>query len=248
MTDISPLTADPTSASGPRPRRLGSRIGWGWIAFSALTIVVMAVTPYFTSSLRELAAAGTGIAATYIDQPPVILFAFYAHITLGGIALLLGPLQFARGLRERFTRAHRALGTVSIVAIIGAAAAGLVIAPVTSAGPIGTVGFGMLALLWATFALLGLRAILRRDVPAHRAWMTRAFALTYAAVTLRLWIPILMIAFLATGTEPADAFAHAYVIVPFLAWVPNLLVAEWIVRRRRSATRSDARAVSPVSP
>jgi len=232
MTTTTRLDTSPTPPTRSRPSRLGSRIGWGWIAVSAVTVAIMAVTPYLTTSLRGLSSAESGIAATYVDQPLPIVIAFYAHIVLGGVALVLGPLQFARGLRERFTRVHRALGAISIVAIVGAAAAGLVIAPVTSAGLVGTLGFGILAILWGTFALLGLRAILRRDLRAHRAWMTRTFALTYAAVTLRLWIPILMMAFIATGSAPDAAFASAYVIVPFLAWVPNLLVAEWLVRRR----------------
>lgn len=215
------------------PRRVASRFGWGWIAFSAVTVVIMAVTPYLSGALRDLAADGVGIAATYADQPLPIVFAFYVHISFGAVALLLGPLQFARGLRERFPRVHRAFGSISVGAIVIAALAGLVISPLTSAGLIGTVGFATLAVLWATFALLGLRAILRRDVRQHREWMTRTFALTYAAVTLRLWIPILMAVFVLLGNEPDVAFAQAYAIVPFLCWVPNLFVAEWIVQATR---------------
>ena len=212
--------------------RVASRIGWGWITFSAVTIVVMVLLPYLTTSLRELADMNAGIASTYADQPLPIVLTFYAHVGFGALALLIGPLQFARGLRERFPRVHRALGSISVGAIILAAVAGLVISPLTRAGIVGTLGFGMLAVLWASFALLGLRAILRRDVQAHRAWMTRAFALTYAAVTLRLWIPILMMGFIASGTDPGAAFTAAYAIVPFLCWIPNLILAEWLVRRR----------------
>ncbi|MDZ4044616.1 MAG: DUF2306 domain-containing protein [Rhodoglobus sp.] len=236
MTTTAPARP-PVQPSTTRPRRLASRIGWGWLVLSAATVVIMVLAPYLTTSLRDLADADTSIAATYVDQPVPILIAFYAHIAFGAVALLIGPLQFARGLRERFPRAHRALGSTSVVAIIIASLAGLVISPLTSAGLIGTVGFGILAVLWASFALLGLRAILRRDLRGHRAWMTRTFALTYAAVTLRLWIPILMMVFIATGTDPDEAFAAAYVIVPFLSWVPNLIFAEWLNRYRARATR-----------
>lgn len=227
-------TTSPSSLATPpaRPKRIvATRIGWGWVAFSAITVVIVALAPYLTSSLRELADADASIAATYADQPLPILIAFYSHIGFGAVALLIGPLQFARGLRVRFPLLHRVLGSISIVAIVIAAIGGVVISPLTSAGLVGTLGFGVLGILWATFALLGLRALLRRDIQAHRAWMTRAFALTFAAVTLRLWIPILMIAFAATGSDPDQAFASAYVIVPFLCWVPNLIFAEWLVRR-----------------
>lgn len=225
----------------PSPNRtvapLGRRIAWGWILFSAVTVAIVAVGPYLTTSLRELAATGAGLGGAYADQPLAITIAFYIHVVFGGIALIAGPLQFARGMRERAPRFHRWVGRVSIGAILIAAVAGLVIAPVNSAGFVGVLGFGALALLWGGFAVLGYRAIRRRDIHAHREWMTRTFALTYAAVTLRLWIPVLMMLFIATGTPPDNAFASAYVFVPFLSWVPNLLFAEWLIRRSRAATR-----------
>ena len=49
-------------------------------------------------------------------------------------------------------------------------------------------------------------------------------ALTYAAVTLRLWLGVLV--------PLTGEFRTAYVFVPFLAWVPNLVVAELILRRQ----------------
>jgi len=48
-------------------------------------------------------------------------------------------------------------------------------------------------------------------------------ALTFAAVTLRLYLPVL------GGTL---GFETGYPIVAWLCWVPNLIVAEWILRRR----------------
>jgi hypothetical protein len=69
--------------------------------------------------------------------------------------------------------------------------------------------------------------------------MIRAFALTYAAVTLRLWLGVLIAVQVGlAGVADGTAFDRAYLVVPFLAWVPNLLVAEryLAVRRRHAAT------------
>ena len=64
--------------------------------------------------------------------------------------------------------------------------------------------------------------------------MMRNFALTYAAVTLRMWIGVLItVQALPGGEFDFDAaFANAYAVVPFLSWLPNLLMAEWLIRRR----------------
>lgn len=61
----------------------------------------------------------------------------------------------------------------------------------------------------------------------HRAWMIRSFALTFAAVTLRLYLPLA--ALLSIN------FIDAYRAISFLAWVPNLAVVELYLRHRKSS-------------
>jgi hypothetical protein len=78
---------------------------------------------------------------------------------------------------------------------------------------------------------MALRAILRGRIEEHRHWMMRNFSLTFAAVTLRLWIPILIVAQLPSGIDAEVAFNQAYQTVPWLSWVPNLIVAEMLIQR-----------------
>ncbi len=153
---------------------------------------MFAPLPYLLNSMQDIATNGGEIAANYAPRPGWLHAVFTAHIVFGGLALLLSPVQLAARVRARIPRLHRVVGRVVLTSIVVAGAAGLVLATVNAAGPIGTAGFGALALLWVTFALLGLRAILRRDVVSHRRWMLRAFAMTYAAVTLRLWLLVLI--------------------------------------------------------
>ncbi|MUN07969.1 DUF2306 domain-containing protein [Agromyces luteolus] len=226
----------PAHPERDRPH-LGTRIGWTWILLSSLGIAAFAVVPYLTSSLPALAESGAGgLADHYAAQPAFVLVAFYVHIVAGGIALVASPFQFWRGLRDRAPRVHRWTGRVALVAIAIAGLAGLALAPFSAAGLVGTFGFGTLAVLWVVSGWRGYRAIRTGDVPSHRAWMMRTFALTYAAVTLRIWLPLLMFAQVpfagAAGFDADAAFANAYAVVPFLCWLPNLLVAEWLIRRR----------------
>lgn len=203
---------------------------------SSLGIAAFAVVPYLTAPLRALAESPSGgLAGNYAEQPWPIQLAFYTHIVAGGLALVVGPSQFWKGLRTRHPLVHRTLGRTYLVAVAIGAVAGLAIAPVNDAGIVGMFGFGGLAVLWFATGFAGYRAIRRGDVPSHRAWMMRNFALTYAAVMLRIWLPLLIVVQLpfTTGAVDFDAvFANAYAAVPFLCWVPNLVVAEWLVARR----------------
>ena len=62
-----------------------------------------------------------------------------------------------------------------------------------------------------------------RRFDEHRRWMIRSFALTFAAVTLRLQIPVSQI----LGYD----FMESYRIIAWSAWVPNLILAEMYLRR-----------------
>ncbi|WP_106396814.1 DUF2306 domain-containing protein [Actinocorallia populi] len=215
----------------PHVPRTGSRTaGLWWLALSAAALAVFAPLPYLTAPLDELAAADSGLAADYAGRAPWLRAVFYVHVVGGGLALLLSPLQLSSRLRARTPKVHRACGRIVLSAIVLAGFAGLLMAPFNLAGPVGTAGFGSLALLWVGFAAAAYVTIRRRDVAAHRRWAVRLFALTYAGVTLRLWLIVLMA--LQPGTGPEAAFDRAYLLVPFLCWVPNLLVAERFHVRR----------------
>lgn len=228
---IQPVRTAPTVA---RPGGVRSRIGWTFVLLTALAIVAFSAAPYFTASLRELAGDEVGLAPTYAETHPFVQGALYVHIVGGAVALVVGPLQFWRGLRNRIPRVHRWFGRVYLVAVAVGAVGGLIIAPSSPAGYVGFFGFGALAVLWLITGWRAYRAIRRRDVPSHQAWMIRNYALTYSGVMLRIWLPLLLLAPLALGLpwEFEPAFANAYAAVPFLCWLPNLVFAEWLIRRR----------------
>jgi hypothetical protein len=143
------------------------------------------------------------------------------HAGLAATALIIGPLQFFGWIRLRHARWHRRIGTAYVVCCLGGGAAGLVLALGTTAGPIATAGFGGLALAWMGVTGNAWRLAKDRDFVAHRRWMIRSYALTFAAVTLRLYLPIAAIAHLD--------FQASYRAISFLCWVPNLIVIElWL--------------------
>jgi hypothetical protein len=89
----------------------------------------------------------------------------------------------------------------------------------------------------AASLLLGVTAIRRRDIAAHRAWMIRVYAIALAAGT-QTFTQGIAGAIVGTGELRMDLAKGA-------GWVINLAVAEWAIRRsasrrnhhhRRSAT------------
>jgi uncharacterized membrane protein len=159
------------------------------------------------------------LAASFLARP----WGIYPHVLFGAIALGLGALQFNRWLTIRHRAVHRALGTVYVIAATAVGTAGLYMSVYSFGGVVTHLGFGALAvlLLWTTTrAYLAAR---QRAIAAHRRWMLSSYALIFGAVTLRIELPLLIMAF--------GDFTPAYQVVSWLSWVPNLLWAQWYARR-----------------
>jgi uncharacterized membrane protein len=148
----------------------------------------------------------------------------FIHVAGAMTALVLGSLQFLPALRRGAGPPHRWIGRTYVAGCLVGGAAGLILAPGSSAGPIATAGFGSLAVIWIAVNLLGWRAAVQGRFAEHRRWMIRSWALTLAAVTLRLYLPLVMALDLP--------FLPWYRAISFLAWVPNLIAAELWLRRK----------------
>jgi len=201
----------------------------------------MRIAGFVVLSLLSLGVSGYAIVA-YGFLPfgvalhPEIRKAFEAersivctHAFAAAFALALGPLQFVRGLRARRPGVHRWTGRLYLgVGVLVGGLSGLAMAFRAYGGIPGRLGFGALAAAWLFTGLLGLRAIRAGEVGAHRRWMVRNFALTFAAVTLRLWVPLSVVA--------GVPFDLAYPVIAWLCWVPNLVLAELFLLRPRAST------------
>ena len=145
----------------------------------------------------------------------------YTHAFASIVALTLGPFQFSTRLRQKNTNVHRWLGrTYLTVGVLLGGLSGLYLSQYAFGGSVAQLGFAALAVLWLYTGLRAYLAVRRGAIAEHRKWMVRNFSLTFAAVTLRLYLPASM----AAGVE----FSLAYSIIAWLCWVPNLALAEWL--------------------
>ncbi len=208
------------TAAASRGRRAG------WLAMTVLATTIALISSRYLTLDPE----------TFLSQQKMVYLAnlgpLVLHIGGGVLALALGPWQFVSRLRTRRPAVHRFIGRVYLVSVLAAGVGGLLLAPKALAGPIAPLGFGTLAVLLLLTSVAGYVTIRRRLVARHRAWMTRSYALIFAAVTFRLWIGGLS----AAGLP----FDLVYGSGAWTSWMINLLVAELLIVRARNRI-----AVSP---
>ena len=197
-------------------KKIIDRLGWGTMLVLAAIVSVYAFTFLFLD-LGE----SSEVKARFLEIP----LAGYAHVFGGGIALLLGPFVLSTKFRKRNLNLHRWMGRVYLVCVLASGIAGLFLSSLTMGGPPAQIGFAMLAVLWLYSGLMAYIRILQKRKPLHKMWVYRNYALTLAAVSLRLGLPAMM----ANGFD----FETAYQVIAWMCWVPNLVIVEWWFLRRK---------------
>ncbi|BCD95993.1 DUF2306 domain-containing protein [Marinagarivorans cellulosilyticus] len=152
------------------------------------------------------------------------------HIVCGTIFNLIAPFQFAGIIRRRYPLWHRWAGRVLILCAFGAGASSLWMNHFYPAFG-GTMKYlGILAhnIVLLGSLILSVKAILRRDIARHRAWMMRAVAAMLSPATQRLLIiPWVGITGILNDT-----------IIAAVIWgglAVNLVVVEWFLRHKQNA-------------
>ncbi len=155
---------------------------------------------------------------------PVVL-----HIFSVGLYCYLGAFQFLPSIRRHSPTLHRYNGRLMVVLGIVSALSGLWMTHFYSF-PYGLQGdllYSVRILVGSSmvvFVVLGIAAILRRDIVRHSSWMIRAYAIGQGANTQGLLLgPISII------SEEPSGFTRD--ILMTFAWIINISVAEWIIHK-----------------
>ena len=193
---------------------------WGWVVLSVFSVVIAIASMRYVIGVGPVAEV---IPLNKFKDPWIILHAGFASL-----ALLIGPFQFIQKIRSRFPMLHRWLGRVYVLSCTAGGVAGIMLALGASTGLISTFGFGLLGVFWIGCTSMAWRCAINRQFAEHQKWMIRSFALTLSAVTLRLYLPSVLL-------FPYDDFPIIYRAISFLCWVPNLLIAEWYLAHKKHA-------------
>jgi uncharacterized membrane protein len=218
------------------PNRTAPRFLWFAVIFLAFIGIAM-VTRRSVVLLKPGALTAKNNPAAELDR------AFdnrrtltFAHILPAVLFMVLGPLQFVRGLRTKHPQLHRWSGRIFLTASLVVGITGLALA---FGKTIGGVDEKAAITLFGSFFLIalakGLWHAMRREFAQHREWMIRGFAIGLAVATIR---PI-MATFFAVAVlhghrpEPHDFFGTAF----WIGFTLQMVAAEiWINYTRPSAT------------
>ena len=198
-----------------------------WLVPAAL--IALSAVPVAAGAVRLVGLAGgaeiTPENARFFAAPlPVVL-----HILSVSVYCVLGAFQFSPGIRRRRHGWHRGAGRLLVPLGLVAALSGLWLTqfypPVDHDGPLLYVIRLVAGSAMVLFICLGFAAIRRQDIPRHRAWMMRGYALGLGAGTQGFThLPY----FLFEGIQGELSRA----LLMGAGWAINLAVAEWLIRRR----------------
>ena len=209
--------------------RVMHRTAWVFVTIGALLMFLLAAR-YFFLDLDAAAAdpEETILRELYLERP----VGLYIHAFAIMFPLIIGPVQFflrrltPEARRAKYLPLHRWLGRIYVTGALIGGLAGLYLAIYAFGGFVSALGFGLLAVLMLTSTSIAYLRIRAGNEFSHKEWMTRSYALIFAAVTLRLMLVIYQ------GGFGIDAMA-AYQATAWSSWLPNLIVAEIINIRRR---------------
>jgi len=153
------------------------------------------------------------------------------HISVGTIALLIGPFQFIPSLRRKHVTVHRLMGKIYLTAVFIGSITGAYLAffdgIVRRKDFMFGTGLLSLALAWFITAVMAFWAIKKRNFVQHREWMVRCYVVTFAFVNYRILYYLF---------DYIDGFNFKENLSGFCAWacwsVP-LLITELILQSKK---------------
>lgn len=115
-----------------------------------------------------------------------------SHMIAAVPCIILGPLLFYRGLLKANPKLHRKLGTFYVYGVFYSAITVIPLA-MSKANPIPQTGFTVMAVIWFTVTWFGFMAARNKNFIAHRRWMMRSYAMSFAFIHVNVtyhWIGI----------------------------------------------------------
>ena len=152
-------------------------------------------------------------------------FWIFTHVSMGIVALLVGPVQFWLGWKAKFI-SHKRLGIVYLISIGISSVTSFYLALTTTVSWIFGLGLGGLGIAWLLTTGMAFLAIKKHKLALHREWMTRSYIVTMGFVFFRLFVGITNALEIGTLFERLEAAS-------WFCWAFPLLFGEIIIQRKK---------------
>lgn len=239
MSDLTAGEATPSQTQGatdfsaapmPAIRKTLEVVGWVLVALLVLTglSAIFGRTDFMIGAFSEPIANPEEVFNAFDIRYYTNAMATVLHLGPGFFVMVLGPLQFMRGVRKKHIKLHRISGRIFVLCGVIGAFSGIAIGVFDPFMGVGDQGFNesMATAFFSLFILfslvMALVRIKQRNFGQHREWMIRAFALMLAIATERLMLTGLMS---STDIGIGVLFGTTF----WMAGVMNITAAElWI--------------------
>jgi hypothetical protein len=153
-------------------------------------VIIIALTRYFMSGADHFLELTPEALGKYFSVKWIVI----AHITAGGGALILGPMQFWGKFRVRYTKLHRWMGVAYLLAILVSAACAVILSFTTAYEVNWAYAFSaqVWAAVWIITTIIAYRAALQKKFVLHREWMMRSYIVTLAFIVSGLTLKYLL--------------------------------------------------------
>ena len=193
--------------------------------FISITVVLMTFYTFYTYLYLS---PGTTVSPEQKTEYTKHNISIITHSLFGAIALFAGVFQLIKSIREKYPRSNIFLRKIYYTSVLVSAISGLHVATYAQGGLVNKVGFFILDIIWICSIIQAINADKKSDMPAFRIWIVRNYALTFAAITLRIWLTLIWSFY---HFQPSH-FSEIYQTLGFLCWIPNLIILEWFYLKK----------------
>ncbi len=217
-----------TTPEAPSRRRLRTASALLVLLFAIVLVSVLTRLTTDVPSIRNDTIPSDEFSQRYVAHP----WLGYLHLGPGVIYLLGAPLQLSRRFRTRHYTVHRRMGrvllTCALVSGVFALAFGTRFA---WGGIVETMAAVVFGVWFLTCLVLAFRAIRSDNVPQHRRWMIRAFAVGIGIGTVRIWIGVFTAIAQSSGATGPTPDSATFGLAFWLGFSMHVAFGEWWLRR-----------------
>lgn len=211
-------------------KNLISQAAWGFndVFKISLWAVIVYITWSFMHGADHFLTLTPEALGKYFDLKWILIL----HITAGGGALILGPLQFWQRLHAKNWLLHRILGTLYLLAILASSCCAVILSFTTAYKVNWAYAFSLQVWVsvWISASLIAWWVVRKKQIKLHKEWMTRSYIVTIAFVISGL-------SFRLPFVQALGSFEEITPSLFWMGWAVPLYVYEVILTLRQKKAR-----------